>query len=73
MELHNSITITRINETTFPVPGGPKRRIPFQGDKRPVKYLEKKGKEKLDRVKQSVKFFSFKLDGQQKVKKQMAV
>ena len=22
----------------FPVPGGPKRRIPFQGSRRPVKY-----------------------------------
>jgi len=26
---------------TFPVPGGPKRRMPFHGDNRPVKYLEK--------------------------------
>lgn len=26
---------------TFPVPGGPKRRMPFHGDRRPVKYLEK--------------------------------
>lgn len=25
---------------TFPVPGGPKRRIPFHGDRRPVKYLD---------------------------------
>lgn len=29
---------------TFPVPEGPKRRIPFHGDKRPVKYLERKEK-----------------------------
>jgi hypothetical protein len=25
--------------TTFPVPGGPKSRMPFHGDNRPVKYL----------------------------------
>jgi hypothetical protein len=25
---------------TFPVLGGPKSNIPFQGDNRPVKYLE---------------------------------
>lgn len=25
---------------TFPVPGGPKRRIPFHGERRPVKYLK---------------------------------
>lgn len=26
---------------TFPVPGGPKRRMPFHGVRRPVKYLQK--------------------------------
>ena len=25
--------------TTFPVPGGPKSKMPFHGDSRPVKYL----------------------------------
>lgn len=29
---------------TFPVPGGPKRRMPFHGDRRPVKYLPRKWK-----------------------------
>jgi len=25
---------------TFPVPGGPKSKMPFQGERRPVKYLK---------------------------------
>lgn len=33
-----------MNSQTFPVPEGPKSRIPFHGDKRPVKYLRKKEK-----------------------------
>nr|GMD93271.1 predicted protein [Ipomoea batatas] len=31
---------TALASMTFPVPGGPKRRIPFHGERRPVKYLK---------------------------------